>query len=122
MRVRKLRENFARVMACVNGGAIMTSRRVRGPAAHRAAGGEPPLASRGMQNSQRVLLAKPRTAKPHDAKPRTAPMARRRDGDIAPYRQAARAVRATRGAGGARRGAREGRDEGRGRCAGGRRG
>ncbi len=32
--------------------------------------------SRGMQNSQRVLLAKPRTA----------PMARRRDGDIAPYR------------------------------------
>ena len=63
-----------------------TSRRVRGPAAHRAAGGEPPLASRGMQNSQRVLLAQPRTAKPHDAKPRTAPMARRRDGDIAPYR------------------------------------
>ena len=38
------------------------SRRVRGPAAYRAAGGEPPLASRGMQNSQRVLLAKPRTA------------------------------------------------------------
>ena len=38
------------------------SRRVRGPTAHRAAGGEPPLASRGMQNSQRVLLAKPRTA------------------------------------------------------------
>ena len=59
-----------------NGGAIMTSRRVRGPAAHRAAGGEPPLASRGMQNSQRVLHALPRTA----------PMARRRDGDIAPYR------------------------------------
>ena len=54
----------------------MTSRRVRGPAAHRAAGGEPPLASPGMQNSQRVL----------DALPRTAPMARRRDGDIAPYR------------------------------------
>ena len=27
-----------------------------------------------------------------DAKPRTAPMARRRDGDIAPYRQAARGV------------------------------
>ncbi len=57
-------------------GAIMTSRRVRGPAAHRAAGGEPPLASRGLQNSQRVLHAKPRTA----------PMACRRDGDIAPYR------------------------------------
>ena len=52
------------------------SRRVSGPAAHRAAGGEPPQASRGMQNSQRVLLALPRTA----------PMARRRDGDIAPYR------------------------------------
>ncbi len=33
-----------------------------------------------MQNSQRV----------HDAKPRTEPMARRRDGDIAPYRQATR--------------------------------
>ena len=59
------------------------SRRVRGPAAHRAAGGEPPPASRGMQNSQRV----------HDAKPRTAPMARRRDGDIAPYRHAARGRR-----------------------------
>ena len=44
-----------------------------------------------MQNSQRV----------HDAKPRTAPMARRRDGDIAPYRQAARGVRTQRGAGGA---------------------
>ena len=52
------------------------SRRVRGPAAYRAAGGEPPLASRSIQNSQRVP----------DAKPRTAPMARRRDGDIAPYR------------------------------------
>ena len=44
--------------------------------------------SRGMQNSQRVLLAKPRTA----------PMVRRRDGDIAPYRQAARAVRTATGA------------------------
>ena len=65
----------------------MTSRRVRGPAAHRAAGGEPPLASRGLQNSQRVLHAKPRTA----------PMARRRDGDIAPYRQAARGVRTATG-------------------------
>ena len=32
-----------------------------------------------------------------DAKPRTAPMARRRDGDIAPYRQAARAVRTETG-------------------------
>ena len=64
------------VMRVGNGGAIMTSRRVRGPAAHRAAGGEPSLASRGLQNSQRVLHAKPRTA----------PMARRRDGDIAPYR------------------------------------
>ena len=42
------------------------SRRVRGPAAHRAAGREPPLASRGMQNSQRVLLAKPRTAAAHE--------------------------------------------------------
>ena len=63
------------------------SRRVRGPTAHRAAGGEPPLASRGMQNSQRVLLAKPRTA----------PVARRRDGDIAPYRQAARGVRTATG-------------------------
>ncbi len=52
----------ARVMRVRNGGAIMTSRRVRGPAAHRAAGGEPPLASRGMQNSQRVHDAKPRTA------------------------------------------------------------
>ena len=52
----------AREIRVGNGGAIMTSRRVRGPAAHRAAGGEPPLASRGMQNSQRVLLAKPRTA------------------------------------------------------------
>ncbi len=47
-----------------------------------------------MQNSQRVLLAKPRTAVAsrwggagvRGAKPRTAPMARRRDGDIAPYR------------------------------------
>ena len=77
----------------------MTSRRVRGPAAHRAAGGEPPLASRGMQNSQRVLLTKPRNGNgAHDAKPRTAPMARRRDGDIAPYRQAARVVRAGEGA------------------------
>ena len=38
------------------------SRRVRGPAAHRAAGWEPPPASRGMQNSQRVHDAKPRTA------------------------------------------------------------
>ena len=75
-------------MAWVNGGAIMTSRRVRGPAAHRAAGGEPPLASRGMQNSQRV----------HDTKARTAPMARRRDGDIAPYRQAARGRRHGNGA------------------------
>ena len=36
-----------------------------------------------MQNSQRVP----------DAKPRTAPMARRRDGDIAPYRNGTRAVR-----------------------------
>ena len=62
-----------------------------------------------MQNSQRVLLAKPRngnwahdvkphegfarhwgTSGAHDAKPRTAPMARRRDGDIAPYRKGAR--------------------------------
>ena len=33
-----------------------------------------------MQNSQRVLLAMPRTA----------PVARRRDGDIAPYRNGAR--------------------------------
>ena len=41
-----------------------------------------------MQNSQRVLLAKLRTA----------PMVRRRDGDIAPYRQAARAVRTATGA------------------------
>ena len=32
-----------------------------------------------------------------NAKPRTAPMARRRDGDIAPYRQAARAVRTATG-------------------------
>ena len=40
-----------------------------------------------MQNSQRV----------HDAKPRTAPMARRRDGDIAPYRNGT----APRGTGGA---------------------
>ncbi len=40
-----------------------------------------------MQNSQRVLLAKPRTA----------PMARRRDGDIAPYRNGT----APRGTGGA---------------------
>ena len=40
-----------------------------------------------MQNSQRV----------RDAKPRTAPMARRRDGDIAPYRQAAREVRTATG-------------------------
>ena len=31
-----------------------------------------------------------RTTRARDAKPRTAPMARRRDGDIAPYRQAAR--------------------------------
>ena len=73
------------------GGCGRASRRVRCPAAHHAAGGEPPLASRGMQNSQRVLLAKPRTA----------PMARRRDGDIAPYRHAAREVRAGRGTGGA---------------------
>ena len=51
------------------------------------AGGEPPLASRGLQNSQRVLYAKPRTA----------PMARRRDGDIAPYRNGT-APRGTRGA------------------------
>ena len=65
----------------------MTSRRVRGPVEHRAAGGEPPLASRGLQNSQRVLLAKPRTA----------PLARRRDGDIAPYRNGT-APRGTRGA------------------------
>ena len=34
------------------------------------------------------------------AKPRTAPMARRRDGDIAPYRQAAREVRTATGTGG----------------------
>ena len=45
--------------------------------------------SRSMQNTQRVLLAKPRTA----------PMARRRDGDIAPYRQAARGVRTATGHG-----------------------
>ena len=36
-----------------------------------------------MQNSQRV----------RDAKPRTAPMARRRDGDIAPYRHYSRKTR-----------------------------
>ena len=41
----------------------------------------------GMQNSQRA----------RDAKPRTAPMARRRDGDIAPYRNGT----APRGTGGA---------------------
>ena len=35
----------------------------------------------------------------HDAKPRTAPMARRRDGDIAPYRQAARGGRTATGRG-----------------------
>ena len=40
----------------------MTSRRLRIPAAHRVSGGEPPLASHGMQNSQRVHDAKPRTA------------------------------------------------------------
>ena len=58
-----------------------------------------------MQNSQRVLLAKPRTAVAsrwggagvRGAKPRTAPMARRRDGDIAPYRQGARGVRTATG-------------------------
>ena len=61
----------------------MTSRRVRGPAAHRAAGGEPPLARRGIQNSQRVRDAKHR-AIPPSRTPRHA--ARRRDGDIAPYR------------------------------------
>ena len=52
--------------------------------------------SRDMQNSQRVLLAKPRTA----------PMARRRDGDIAPYRNGTaptgRGQRDTRGAARAR--------------------
>ena len=44
-----------------------------------------------MQNSQRVLLAKPRIA----------PMARRRDGDIAPYRNgtAPRGTRCARGNG-----------------------
>ena len=80
-----------------------------------------------MQNSQRVLLALPRTAvasatrggamgtsrptatghnygaraaRGRDAKPRTAVAirhARRRDGDIAPYRNGARAVRAATG-------------------------
>ena len=106
MRVGKLRANFARVMACVNGGAIMTSRRVRGLAAHRAAGGEPPLASRGMQNSQRVLLAMPRTAVASRHGRRGAggqaahrAVARRRDGDIAPYRYGARAVRTATGNG-----------------------
>ena len=56
---------------------------------HNGAGGARPCRgqSRGMQNSQRVLLTKPRTA----------PMARRRDRDIAPYRQAARVMRTATG-------------------------
>ena len=127
---------------------IRISRRLRIPAAHRVSGGEPPLASHGMQNSQRVHDAKPRTAvasrhgqwrggasrevgSPHgrggqasrptatglhhgvravrtekarNAKPRTAPMARRRDEDIAPYRNGTRGVRAAKA-----------RDEGTGR-------
>ena len=146
----------ARVMRVGNGGAIMTSRRVRGPVAHRAAGGEPPLASRGMQNSQRVLLAKPRTAprrggasgeppramgrhralpqrdrttghgrcarrrgrnapwvmrgrKTRDAKARTAPMARRRDGDIAPYRNGTASRRTNTGHEGVRTASAHGR-------------
>ena len=38
----------------------MTSRRVHGLAANRSVGGESPLANCGMQNSQRVLLVRPR--------------------------------------------------------------
>ena len=63
--------------------------------------------SRGMQNSQRVLLAKPRTAVAsrwgaqgaRGARGEAAhrAVARRRDGDIAPYRQAARAGRTATG-------------------------
>ena len=44
-------------------------------------------ASHGVRNGGRA----------RDAKPRTAPMARRRDEDIAPYRNGARVVRTARG-------------------------
>ena len=107
-----------------------SSRWVRGPDAYRAAGGEPPLASRGMQNSQRVLLAKPRTAVAsrhgrgrggyaaravhgnghgwgvREAKQRTAPMARRREpgGPAAKHRALPQRYRTTGHEGGARRG------------------
>ena len=100
IRVRILCANFA----WVNGGA---SREARRPSI--APGARPCRApcrgqSRGMQNSQRVLLAKPRTApwrggamgtsrptaKPHERCARCQAAhrakARRRDGDIAPYR------------------------------------
>ena len=72
--------NAHAIFAFVNGGASREARRpIIAPGARQ---GRAPCRgqSRGMQNSQRVLLAMPRTA----------PMARRRDEDIAPYRQAAR--------------------------------
>ena len=105
-----------------------TSRRVRGPAAHRAAdraaacktlsvcyfpcraprwrsatrGGASREARRPSIAPYRNGARGVRAARGRDAKPRTAVAirhARRRDGDIAPYRNGARAVRAAMGYG-----------------------
>ncbi len=83
----------ARVMRVGNGGASRESRRPTVAPGARPCRAPCRGQSRGMQNSQRVLLAKPRTA----------PVARRRDGDIAPYRNGARAVRTATGHGEGRR-------------------